>query len=129
MLRVDFFCRIIFFSFPLFIISCNQEEIDSLNSQLESSSNTINRLENRILELEDELDNIDMFLEYSYYYLGLSYFSYYATDEFINALNNIDNIVISYHNISCDIFNSIGIIDIGNKRYIYFDYITQRALM
>ena len=66
MLRVDFFCRIIFFSFPLFIISCNQEEIDSLNSQLESSSNTINRLENRILELEDELDNIES--ERDYYY-------------------------------------------------------------
>ena len=89
----------------------------------------IKKMKYTLDSISDELDNIDMFLEYSYYYLGLSYFSYYATDEFINALNNIDNIVISYHNISCDIFNSIGIIDIGNKRYIYFDYITQRALM
>ena len=82
-----------------------------------------------LTNIKDELENIDMFLEYSYYYVDLSYLSNYTTEQFINALNNMDNIVIAYHNTSCDIFNSIGIIDIDNKRYIYFDYITLRALM
>ena len=82
-----------------------------------------------LVNISDELENIDMFLEYSHYYVGLSYLSNYTTKGFIKALNNMDNIVIAYHNTSCDIFNSIGIIDIDDKRYIYFDYITQRALM
>lgn len=82
-----------------------------------------------LANITDELKNIAMFLEYSYYYVGLSYLSNYTTEQFINTLNNMDNIVIAYHNTSCDIFNSIGIIDIDDKRYIYFDYITQRALM